>query len=151
MFATANFHVKVPGSKSPPYEPMRAVRNGWVATKFLMDYGASFPKEVDFSEEQSIASKTKGRLVSAGLRIYAGARACATESAISSPCCKASNGSGGLSWYSSDNCRSAVLTISLHSPMCLRQFPRFTRHLVLGKASRSGRHAPAYPVPIREG
>ncbi len=60
MFATVNFHVKVPGSKSPPYEPMRAVRNGWVATKYLMDYGASFPKEVDFSKEQSIASKTKG-------------------------------------------------------------------------------------------
>ncbi len=62
MFATANYDVTVPGSKSPPYEPMRAVRNGWVATKYRMDYGASFPnlKEVDFSKEQSIASKTKG-------------------------------------------------------------------------------------------
>jgi hypothetical protein len=44
MFATANFDVKVPASESPPNKPMWAVHNGWV--KYLMNYGARFPKEV---------------------------------------------------------------------------------------------------------
>jgi hypothetical protein len=60
MLGTANFDVKVSGCEGPPYKPMWAVHYGRVSTKYLMDYGASFPKEVLFSEEQSIASKTKG-------------------------------------------------------------------------------------------
>ena len=59
---TGNFDVKVSSCESPSYKPMWAVHYGWVSTKYLMDYGASsgFPEEVQFSEEQSIASKTKG-------------------------------------------------------------------------------------------
>jgi hypothetical protein len=44
MFASANFDVNV-------YKQMRAVHNGWVSIKYFKDYGASFPKEVDFSKE----------------------------------------------------------------------------------------------------
>lgn len=60
MLTTANFDVKVSSCESPSYKPMWAVHYGWVSTKYLLDYGASFPKEVQFSEEQPIASKTKG-------------------------------------------------------------------------------------------
>jgi hypothetical protein len=89
-----------------------------------------FRRRFNSRKSSRLPAKPKARLVSPGFWIYAGARACATESSISSPCCKASN---GLSWCSSDNCRSFALTISLHSLTCLRYFRRFTWHLISGK------------------
>ncbi len=49
MFATANFEVKIPGSKSPPYQSMRVTQIGWVI-KYLMDNGAGFPEKVHFTK-----------------------------------------------------------------------------------------------------
>jgi hypothetical protein len=60
MFAMVNFEVKIPGSKSPPYQSMRATQNCWISIQYLMGYGAGFPKKVHFSKEQSIVSKTEG-------------------------------------------------------------------------------------------
>ncbi len=60
MFATANFEVKISRSKGPPPQSMWATHNGWVFVKYLMNYGAGFPKKVRFSKEQSIAGKTEG-------------------------------------------------------------------------------------------
>jgi hypothetical protein len=65
MLATADFEVKISSSKDPSCQPMRAVQTCWISAEHLVNYGACFPEEVHFLEEQPIA-----RRVSPGSRLY---------------------------------------------------------------------------------
>jgi hypothetical protein len=57
MSATTDFEVKISSYNGQSRQPMRAVQNGWVSAEHLMDYGACFPEEIQFPEEQLIDGK----------------------------------------------------------------------------------------------